>query len=313
MTHVKRTAVIVCNAIALLMVGVSGANGQPQRPLVTGISHLCVYAQDPAASRHFYVDLLGAGEGEDPQDAHGRRYYFGPQQFVEVLPLPTEHAMSRLACVAFRTVDAEGLRAYLLTHGTGNPSKIKTESDASRWFTVKDPEGNLIQFLQPGKASPMAADAKPIGTRIIHVGYAVHDRSAEDSFYRTELGFRPYWFGAMQADHVDWISQQVPDGVDWLEYMMVGPGSDVPLERLNANQLGVLNHFSLGVANMEQAMTKMIGEKRLSPRHDGPQMGRDGKWQANFYDPDGTRVELMEFQPSIEPCCSPFTATNPTK
>jgi hypothetical protein len=37
-------------------------------------------------------------------------------------------------------------------------------------------------------------------------------------------------------------------------------------------------------------------------------MGKDGKWQANLYDPDGTRVELMEFQPVMKPCCSPFTA-----
>ena len=42
-----------------------------------------------------------------------------------------------------------------------------------------------------------------------------------------------------------------------------------------------------------------------------PQMGLDGKWQANLYDPDGTRVELMEFQPSVKPCCSTFTAASP--
>jgi hypothetical protein len=41
-------------------------------------------------------------------------------------------------------------------------------------------------------------------------------------------------------------------------------------------------------------------------------MGKDGKWQANLYDPDGTRVELMEFQPVTDPCCSPFTAPSPT-
>ena len=43
---------------------------------------------------------------------------------------------------------------------------------------------------------------------------------------------------------------------------------------------------------MEKAVTTLYAEDRLSPRHDGPQMGKDGKWQANLYDPDGTRVEL---------------------
>jgi catechol 2,3-dioxygenase-like lactoylglutathione lyase family enzyme len=132
-------------------------------------------------------------------------------------------------------------------------------------------------------------------------------------FYRDILGFRPYWHGAMKEGAVDWISQQVPDGTDWLEYMMVGPGSTVPLDHVDADQLGVLNHLSLGVPNMEAAVTTLIDQDRLSPRHDGPQMGRDGKWQANLYDPDGTRVELMEFQPVTRPCCSPFTADSPKR
>jgi hypothetical protein len=111
---------------------------------------------------------------------------------------------------------------------------------------------------------------------------------------------------------VDWVSQQVPGGHDWLEYMMVGDRSDSPVSRVDERQLGVLNHFSLGVRNMEEAVTTLIQQDRLSPRHDGPQMGKDGKWQANLYDPDGTRVELMEFQPVTKPCCSPFTAESPT-
>jgi hypothetical protein len=110
---------------------------------------------------------------------------------------------------------------------------------------------------------------------------------------------------------VDWVSQQTPDGRDWLEYMMVGPGSDVPQEKVDARQLGVLNHLSLGVPNMQTAVTMLYREDRLGARHDGPQMGLDGKWQANLYDPDGTRVELMEFQPVTKPCCSPFTADGP--
>ena len=43
------------------------------------------------------------------------------------------------------------------------------------------------------------------------------------------------------------------------------------------------------------------------------QMGKDGKWQLNVYDPDGTRVELMEFRPKERPCCSEFTAPYPAE
>jgi catechol 2,3-dioxygenase-like lactoylglutathione lyase family enzyme len=289
----------------------AAALGQQSRPAITGISHMCVYASDLAASDHFYAFSLGATKGTDPQNPAGTRYYFSPTQFVEVLPLPAEHTISRMACVAYNTVDADGLRKYLLAHGVDAVDDVRTGSDGSHWFNTKDPEGNVVQFVQPGQPAAIPADAKPIGTRIIHVGYLVHSRAAEDRFYKDVLGFRPYWFGAMHPDHLDWISQQVPDGHDWLEYMLVGDGSDTPLAKVDLHELGVLNHFSIGVGNMEQAITTLTGEDRLSPRHDGPQMGRDGKWQANLYGPEGTRVELMEFQPSVKPCCSAFTAASP--
>src|ERR1039458_9745637 len=294
-----------------LINAVASATGQQNRPAITGISHMCVYSSDATATEHFYAHILGATKGTDPQDAKGTRYYFSPTQFVEVLPLPAEHTLSRMACVAYNTSDADGLLWYLRAHGVDGLSELRTGSDGSHWFQTKDPEGNQVQFIQPGRLPAVAADSRPIGTRIIHVGYLVHSKTAEDHFYKEILGFRPYWFGAMQPNHLDWVSQQVPDGHDWLEYMMVGDGSTVPLSRVDQRELGVLNHFSIGVPNMEEAVTTLMGEDRLSPRHDGPQMGKDGKWQANLYDPDGTRIELMEFQPVIKPCCSDFTADSP--
>lgn len=282
------------------------------RPAITGISHLAVYSTDAAATEHFYTFVLGARKAKDPEDPAGVRYYFSPRQFVEVLPVAKNHGSSMLAHVAFTTADAAGLRAWLSAHGTADLSPVERSAAGDQWFAARDPEGTEVQFVQPG-TSATTPERGAISGRIIHVGFAVHDRAKQDSFYRTLLGFRPYWYGAFNTDKVDWVSQQVPDGCDWLEYMMVGPGSDVAIEKVDANQLGVLNHLSLGVPNMEAAVTRMIAQDRLSPRHDGPQLGRDGKWQANFYDPDGTRVELMEFQPSTKPCCSPFTAASPTR
>lgn len=299
--------------MACLIAGVTSATAQQTRPAITGISHMCVYASDPGASEHFYTHVLGASKGVDPQNQAGVRYYFSATQFVEVLPLPADHTISRMACVAYSTVDAAALRMYLRTHGVDSLGEMKAGSDGSHWFQTKDPEGNVIEFFQTGRAPALPSEANPIGRHIIHVGYLVHSKAAEDHFYRDILGFKPYWYGAMQSGHLDWVSQQVPDGHDWLEYMLVGDGSDVPLDRVDAHELGVLNHFSIGVANMEQAVTTLIKEDRLSPRHDGPQMGKDGKWQANLYDPDGTRVELMEFQPVTKPCCSAFTSESPEK
>jgi catechol 2,3-dioxygenase-like lactoylglutathione lyase family enzyme len=287
------------------------ALAEPARPPITGISHLAVYTADPAASEDYYVRILGARKAPDPEDAHGVRYYFSPQQFVEVLPLGPNPGLSRLAHVGWNTGDAAALRAYLIAHKYPGVSALQHTADGAVWFSTQDPEGNEVQFVQPA-STDAAAEPGAISGRIIHVGYMVHSRAAEDAFYRDLLGFRPYWHGAMNAQSTDWISQQVPNGHDWLEYMMVGPGSTTPLDRVDARELGVLNHFSLGVVNMETAVTTLIGGNRLSPRHDGPSMGLDGKWQANLYDPDGTRAELMEFKPVTKPCCSEFTADSPS-
>jgi hypothetical protein len=45
--------------------------------------------------------------------------------------------------------------------------------------------------------------------------------------------------------------------------------------------------------------------------YDAPEIGRDGKWSLDLYDPDGTRVELMEFNPVEKPCCSEYTGPHP--
>lgn len=300
-----------CAGLALVATTITGA-AQPEdkRPAITGISHLAVYATDPAAAEHFYRVVLGARKAADPEDPAGTRYYFSPRQFVEVLPAPRDHGPSMLAHVGYITADAARLRGWLVAHGMRDLTPVQRGEGGDMWFGGRDPEGNAVQFVQPGSAST-APEPGAISGRILHVGHAVHDRAKQDGFYRTLLGFRPYWFGAFHANKVDWVSQQVPDGRDWLEYMMVGPGSDVAADSVDARQLGVLNHVSLGVVNMEAAVTTLYRENRLSPRHDGPQMGLDGKWQANFYDPDGTRVELMEYRPVMTPCCSAFTAESP--
>lgn len=294
-------------ALLGLVPAVAFAQGPPARPAITGISHIAVYTSHPAESEHFYVHDIGLKKGPDPENRSGVRYYVNPTQFVEVLPLPPNAGNSRLDHIGYITTDAEGLRLYLGAHQYTVPAFVVRGSDGSRWFDVKDPEGNTVQFLQPAPKLISMAGADPIGHRMIHVGMRVKSRDAENTFYRGLLGFRPYWYGGMKPEKTDWVSQQVPEGHDWLEYMLEGGNGELP-----QRELGVLNHLSLGVVNMEQAVTRLESEGRLDNQHTGMQIGRDGKWQFNLFDPDQTRVELMEFKPVRKPCCSPFTAENPS-
>jgi catechol 2,3-dioxygenase-like lactoylglutathione lyase family enzyme len=281
-----------------------------QRPPITGVSHLGIYASDMTATEHFFVHDLGATKGPDPQHPDALRFYFNPLQFVVVQPLPAP-STSRFTEAAYLTPHAEAMRIYLAAQGIAVPPSVTTSSDGARFFDVQDPEGNRIQFLQP-PTHPVAVPPNPLSAHIIHVGYIVHDAAAEDAFYRTILGFRPYWHGGGKDGNTDWISLQVPDGTDWVEYMMVrGPEKTGIPATMSQETAGVLDHFALGLPNMEQAVNLLTAGDRLTARHSPPQIGRDGKWQLNLYAPDGTRAELMEFQPSIPPCCSPFLAPSP--
>ena len=286
----------------------------PSRPPLTSVSHLAVYAADPAKSEAFYVHDLGAVKAPDPESPTGARYYFSPTQFVEVSPLPAGYgSINRLDHVAFDTADADAMRQYLKSKGVKVPAKVETGGDGSRWFDVTDPEGARVLFVQP-PANPSAIAPNPLSSHIIHVGFIIHNRANEDAFWRTILGFRPYWFGGMRDDNPTWISLQVPDGTDWLEYMVVGtPDTTGIPSTLSAANLGVLNHFSLGVPNTRDAYTLLWNGDRLQGQKETPKIGRDAKWQLNLLDPDGTRAEIMEFHAIGKPCCSPFTAPDPQK
>jgi catechol 2,3-dioxygenase-like lactoylglutathione lyase family enzyme len=297
------------------------AAGSLSRPAITGVSHIALYTSAPAKTERFYVHDLGGVKGDDPENPQGVRYYFARAQFVEVLPLPQGPAsINRLDHVAFVTADAEGLRKYLAAQkvtvpagSMGPPKQLAQGRDGSRWFDVIDPEGNKIEFVQPS-ARAAEVGVNTLSSHIIHVGFIVHDRALEDGFFRTMLGFKPYWFGGMKDDVPTWISQQVPDGTDWLEYMIVGtPETKGIPPTMKAADLGVLDHFSLGVPNIEVAYTLLWNGERLEGQANVPKIGRDAKWQLNLIDPDGTRAEIMELHAVGKPCCSAFTATDPQK
>ena len=292
--------------IFLMIAGCTFAqSNSAQRPHITGVDHVAFYTTSADGVNKLYVDVLGLGSAAPIEPGETLRYMAG-KQWVGYSPAPDPKATNRMDHVAFTTDNIIALRRYLVEQGF-KPGHIEGRSDHSMVFMVKDPEANHIEFVERGKEIAPAAPDTAVSHRMIHVGFIVHDAGTEDRFYREILGFRPYWHGGMKANETDWVSLQVPDGTDWLEYMLnVQPNPDLQLT-------GVMNHFSLGVVDMKkaQAILESHGWKPHGDEHS--QMGRDGKWQLNVFDPDFTRIELMEFKPAEKPCCSEFTGPHPSE
>ena len=277
-----------------------------ERPHITGIDHVAFYTTAPDGVKHLYVDILGLASAAPIESGETVRYLSG-KQWVGYSPAPDPLASDCMDHVAFTTDNISALRRYLVEKGV-KPGQIEGRSDHSLALTVNDPEGHKIEFVERSKDETVPTPpASAVSRRMIHAGFLVYNRDAEDRFYREILGFRPYWHGGMKDDRTDWVSLQVPDGTDWLEYMLNQPQH--PDQRLT----GVMNHISYGVADMSesQALLEAHGWKTHGEEH--AQMGRDGKRQLNVFDPNHTRIELMEFKPAEKPCCSDFTGPHPTE
>jgi len=308
-------------AVSLVAITLT-ANAQSAlaRPKITGISHIAVYTSNPTATDHYYREVIGAAKLPDPENPQGVKYALSSTQFVEVLPLPANAGINRLDHTAYNTEDVDGLRKYLAAKAWKTPAKIEKGADGSRWFAVMDPEGNKVEFVQTPHLPKDVVAPNAVGHHIIHLGIMVHDRAVEDTFYKDLLGFRPYWYGAMAEGRTDWVSQQTPDSHDWLEYMLSGgkgsrpDGSGIPAD-INQHDLGVLDHLSVGEVSVDAAYKTLKDSGRLvGTVNDGhTQIGKDGKGQFNLYDPDGIRLELMNFHATEKPCCSSFTADDPAE
>jgi catechol 2,3-dioxygenase-like lactoylglutathione lyase family enzyme len=277
-----------------------------ERPHITGIDHVTIYVSNLNQSRHFYSDVLGLKIG-CPHYAGAETCLLVPASNQRVLlkPIPaqTENSRNWVAEIAFATNNILEMRRYLQAHRF-SPGEIQRDSDGAQYFRVRDPEGNPIAFVQrPPSQVGYGPTSSEISRHLIHAGFVVKDLAAENHFYVDLLGFRLYWYGGFKDDSTDWYELQVPDGPDWIEYMLNIPSS------ADHKELGVQNHFSFGVKDVHAAAAQLRSNGLRT--FDGPEVGRDGKDSLDAYDPDGTRVEIMEFTPKGKPCCHPYSAEHP--
>jgi catechol 2,3-dioxygenase-like lactoylglutathione lyase family enzyme len=294
------TAILLCLPLA--------AQDQPARPKITGIEHVRIYVTSIDKSREFYTKIVGLPAGGGGCAGVSRPCFpvnVVPVQQIEMEQAPSPAPKDWLAELAFATDEVAQMRRYLLAHGI-KVGAISKDANGAQHFELRDPEDNPIAFVQrPLTLVDYEISPNQVSTRLFHAGFVVRDAAVEDRFYRSLLGFRMYWHGGFKDTATDWEGIQVPDGADWIEYMLNIPSP------ANHKELGVQNHFSLGVANIKSAFDLLVAHG-LKVTDDKPEIGRDGKWSFDIYDPDDTRVEFMEFKPAQKPCCHPYEAAHPT-
>ena len=314
MTRTIRTVALLL--LAGMMISLQSADAAPAtRPHILGISHMALFVSDLTKARAFYKDFLGYAEPYSLKRDDGTdRIAFikiNEDQYIELFA-ESPKKDGHLNHISFYTDSAEGMRAYLAAQGIKVPEKVGKGKIGNSNFNIIDPDGHtveIVQYLpdswtrqQKGKYLP---DTR-IATHMPHVGVTVGPLAQSMRFYHDVLGFQEFWRGSSSGTTLSWVNMRVPDGNDYLEMMLY---KDPPDER----QLGVRNHICLMVPDIEKAVATL--EARPAYKEYGKKIeiktGVNGKRQANLFDPDGTRVELMEPDTANGKPVPPSTAPPP--
>lgn len=282
-------------AIATALAGGPWLAGQPPaagpaRPVVTGIAHVAIQASDLAKARMFYGGLLGFSE-IGPKGAHTAVFFVNDRQRLIVRDGLPPSRDERFIDLAFET-NVTAMREWLAGRGM-DASEAAADSDAGgRSIETKDPDGHVVHFVELSRTRRglAAAPDRRLSRRILHAGLTIKDSAGADRFYQEALGFSETWRGGRPEGTINWINMRVPDGTDYLEYMLY------PAAPPSRNQLGSAHHVALLVTDIQQALETVRARTQPGDRNHraSPNIGVNNRWQLNLFDPDGTRVELME-------------------
>jgi catechol 2,3-dioxygenase-like lactoylglutathione lyase family enzyme len=266
------------------------ASDRPARPPLVGVDHVAFKVSDVAGAQAFYGELLGYPvlTPRDPADPLVARV--NSRQSLVLEPGLRADEIDRLSHIAFATSDLPAMKTYLESRGVSvdGPAGQRCGRQGLR---MRDPDGNTIELVQEDVvvATAPTSPRQPLSARLYHTGAAVRDEARAHTFYRDVLGMEETWRGGATPGRVQWVNMRVPDGTDYLEYML----NDAPPTR---QQLGSQHHACLLVPDI-QAAWEVVRSRTPAARRGGlqkPRIGRNNKWQLNLFDHDGTRVELME-------------------
>src|SRR6266852_3576335 len=259
-------------AVALLLTVVLDSSLRAievKRPRILGVAHMALFVSDLQKARAFHKDFLGY---EEPyalkrEDGSDRIAFIkiNENQYLELFAeSPKEDG--QLNHISFLTDSAEGMRAYLESRGVKVPDKVGKGRIGNLNFNIVDPDGHTVEIVQyqpdswttreRGKFMPETR----ISTHIAHIGVLIGALEPATKFYGEILGFQEFWRGSSSGTVLSWVNMRVPDGDDYLEFMLYD-------KRPDAGQMGVRNHICLITPDIKMAVA--ILEARPARRNYG--------------------------------------------
>jgi catechol 2,3-dioxygenase-like lactoylglutathione lyase family enzyme len=271
----------------------------PPRPKITGVAHIAFYVSDLAKAREFWIDFLGYQEVYNlkKKDSDKVRISFikiNESQYIELFAEKPRGDMM-LNHISLLTESADKMRDYLGAKGVKVPETVGTGQIGNKNFNITDPDGTIVEIVdyEPNgwtvrEKGKFLSDTR-ISTHIPHVGVLVGSASAAIDFYHNSLGFEEIWRGGGSEDKpLSWINMRVPDGRDYLEFMLHGTTPE-------PQRFGTRNHLALEVPDCEKAVAILKTRPASKDfRMEDMKVGVNRKRQVNIFDADGSRVELME-------------------
>ena len=265
---------------------------------------------------------------------HIRYLKLADGQFLELfsnLGSVTRTIENRRDCYGYQKLNYEveditAIRDRLSAANVKLDADVHVSLDGSRELTVHDPDGNEVQFTQYSEGNPLGiAIGEKTGRKVCshlayttQVAYQVKDAVNMERFYCLGLGLKKVFtltYGHLaeamahqeNGDPRMLMGMRVIKDEPWLDFIEVAPHQYIELfhtagkqlkEDRNLSDAYGFQHICLEVEDIQAAYRAVVSngirpETQIS-------LGADGAYQFWLVDPDGNRLELMEYAPGAK-------------
>ena len=249
-------------------------------------------------------------------------------QFIELFydlgrnprEIPDRHAVYGYSKLNFEVDDAAALAEHLKTCGVALKDGLHPTLDGNLEISVLDPDGNEVQFTQyteNAKITLTDDSSHRVFSRVKYttqVAFDVQDEVNMSGFYEHGLGMKKAMVltvgdlaGAMEhapnADPRQIAMMKMLGERPWIEYYEIAPHQYLELfypiggqklkEDRNLEDAYGFQHICIEVSDIHAAYDAVIANG-LKPETE-ISLGLDGAYQFWLRDPDGNRLELMEY------------------